>query len=154
MIMSINSRVVVFCLLSIAFIGRADALEILHFIEAKDHARVVEDASGLKIADDGVVYVTSTEKGTLLKITDGKIEANSLSPSPFKDQDLGGVDVLANGQLVIVTEDDGQVGILDPDLKLKNLFSPLPHTTMAAFILEAKKTAIIKLKLMMAVNIG
>jgi DNA-binding beta-propeller fold protein YncE len=111
------------CLLSIVFIGRVDALDILHFIEARDYARVMEDASGLKITDDGVVYVTSTEKGTLLKITDGKIEAISLSPSPFKDQDLGGLDVLANGQLVIVTEDDGQVGILDPDLKLKTLFS-------------------------------
>jgi len=142
MIMQINSRVLarmsllfptatkigetcglVLCLLSVAFIGRADALEILHFIEAKDHARVMEDASGLKITDDGVIYVTSTEKGTLLKITDGKIEAIRLSPAPFKDQDLGGIDVLANGQLVIVTEDDGQVGILDPDLKLKHLFS-------------------------------
>ncbi|MCP4470568.1 MAG: hypothetical protein GY815_07765, partial [Gammaproteobacteria bacterium] len=121
--MQIKSWVLVLCLLSIAFTGRADALEILHFIEAKDYARVMEDASGLKITDDGVIYVTSTENGTLLKITDGEVEAKSLSPSPFKDQDLGGVDVLANGQLVIVTEDDGQVGILDPDLKLVNLFS-------------------------------
>ena len=45
MIMQINSRVVLLCLLSIASIGRADALEILHFIEARDHARVMEDAS-------------------------------------------------------------------------------------------------------------
>jgi tetratricopeptide (TPR) repeat protein len=123
MIMQIKSRVLVLGLLSIVFVGRVDALEILHFIEAKDHARVMQDASGLKLTDDGVIYVTSTEKGTLLKITDGNIEVHSLSPSPFKDADLGGIDVSANGQLVIVTEDDGQVGILDPDLKLENLFS-------------------------------
>jgi tetratricopeptide (TPR) repeat protein/DNA-binding beta-propeller fold protein YncE len=123
MIMQLKSRVLALCLLSIAFNGPAAALEILQFIEAKDHARVMEDAAGLKITDDGVVYVTSTEKGTLLKIVDGQIEAVSLSPTPFKDKDLGGIDVLANGQLVIVAEDDGQVGILDPDMSLKNLFS-------------------------------
>ena len=103
--------------------GQVNALEILHFIEGKDHARVMKDATGLKITDAGVVYVTSEEKGTLLKIVDGKIEAISLSPSVFKDSDLGGIDVLANGNLVVVNEGSGQVGIIDPDFKLINLFS-------------------------------
>ena len=61
------------------------AQDLLHFIEAKDHARVLEYASGLDIADDGTVYVTSEEKGTLLKIVDGNIEALSLSPEVFQD---------------------------------------------------------------------
>jgi hypothetical protein len=60
--------------------GQVNALEILHFIEGKDHARVMKDATGLKITDAGVVYVTSEEKGTLLKIVDGKVQAISLSP--------------------------------------------------------------------------
>ena len=42
--------------------GQAQALEMLHFIDASDHARVLEDASGLKLTDDGVIYVTSQRK--------------------------------------------------------------------------------------------
>ncbi len=106
-----------------AFVGPASALEILHFIEAKDQARVMKDANGIKITDDGVVYVTSEEKGTLLTITDGKIEATSLSPSVFKNPDLGGVDILADGSLVVVNQGSGKVGVLGPDLKLSHLFS-------------------------------
>ena len=103
--------------------GQVDALEMLHFIEAKDHADVLEEATGLKITDAGVVYVTSEEKGTLLKIVDGKIEVIKLYPAVFKDSDLGGVDVLANGNLVVVNEGSGQIGIIDPEFKLINLFS-------------------------------
>ncbi len=115
--------VFVFCLTLISVIGRVDAVEIIHFIEARDHASVMGDASGVKMADDGVVYVTSTELGTLLKITDGKIEANQLSPSVFEDTDLGGVGMLPDGRLVVVNEDSGQVAILDSSLQSKNLFS-------------------------------
>ena len=66
--------------------------KLLHFIEAKDHARIMANATGIKITDDGVVYVTSESKGTLLKIVDGEIEATSLIPDVFKDSDLGGVE--------------------------------------------------------------
>ena len=81
------------------------------------------DVNGLKISNDGTVFVSSAENGTLLKITDGKIEANSLTPSVFKDEDLGGIDQLDNGQLVLVNEDSGQVAIVDSDLKLITRFS-------------------------------
>lgn len=60
--------------------GQAQAFELLHFVEAKDQPRAIEKASGLKLTDDGTVYVTSQEKGTILKIVDGKIEAKSLIP--------------------------------------------------------------------------
>ena len=123
MVRHVESRVVVFCLLISVVVSPVNALEILHFVEAKDHARVMEDANGLKITDDGTVFVSSAEKGTLLKITDGQIEANSLSPSVFKDEDLGGIDLLGNGQLVLVNEDSGQVAIVDPDFKLITRFS-------------------------------
>jgi tetratricopeptide (TPR) repeat protein len=113
----------IFCLLLATAAGRVDALEILHFIEAGNYERVMEDASGLKITDDGVVYVSSQEKGTLLRITDGKIEAHGLSPSVFKDSELGDVDVLPDGRLVVVNEDSGQVAILSAALEAQKLFS-------------------------------
>jgi hypothetical protein len=97
--------------------GQAQALEMLQFIDATDHARVIADASGLKLTDDGVIYVTSQEKGTILRIVDGKIEANSLTPSVFRDSDLGGTEVLANGNLVVINEGSGRVAILTPGLK-------------------------------------
>lgn len=113
----------ILCLLAAAIAGRAEALEILHFIEAGKYEREMEDASGLKIADDGVVYVSSQEKATLLKITDGKIEAHGLSPTVFKDSELGDVDVLPDGRLVVVNEDGGQVAILSGGLEAETLFS-------------------------------
>ena len=103
--------------------GQARALEMLHYIEAKDYARVLQDAKGLKITDDGVVYVTSQEKGTLLIIDAGNIEATSLSPSIIKNSDLGGIDLLPDGEMVVVNEGSGQIAILDSEFKLKNQFS-------------------------------
>ena len=113
----------IICLLMIVSSGPVMALEMLHFIEAKDYARVLQDAKGLKIADDGIVYVVSQEKGTLLRIDSGNIEATSLSPSIIKDPDLGGIDLLPDGDMVIVNEGSGQIVILDSELELKRQFS-------------------------------
>ena len=110
-------------LLSASFCGQARAIEILQFVEAGDHGRVMEEANGIKISDDGVVYVTSEERGTLLRIVDGSIEAISLSPSVFEDSGLGGIDILPGGNVVVVNEGSGQIGILDPELKPLQLFS-------------------------------
>jgi tetratricopeptide (TPR) repeat protein len=117
------SRVFVLCLLLIAAASRVDAVEIIHFVDSKDYARVMGDATGLKMADDGTVYVSSAEKGTLLTIVDGEVEASSLTPKVFKDSDLGGIDVLPNGQLVVVNEDSGQVAVLNPGLELVERFA-------------------------------
>lgn len=99
------------------------ALEILHSVKGGDYADIIEEATGLAISDDGVVYVSSEEKGSLLKIADGKISAISLSPSVFKDSDLGGVGLLSDGNLVVINEGSGQVGLLDSQFQLINLFS-------------------------------
>jgi|GEM_PF-3962872 len=112
-----------FTLFLAVFCAEIQALEILHFIEAKDYARVMKNANGVKIADDGVVYVTSAEQGTVLKIVDGKIEAIQLAPAVFKKSKLGGIDLLPDGRFVIVNQGSGQVGVLDAGLKLQNLFS-------------------------------
>ena len=114
---------IVFAVFLSSLAGQVHALEILHFIEAKDHARVMENASGLKLTDDGVIYVTSQEKGTILKIVDDNIEASSLTPSVFKDSELGGIEVLSDGNLVVVNEGSGRVSILNPELKLITRFS-------------------------------
>jgi len=103
--------------------GQAQAFEILHFIEAKDQAPVLKYASGLKLTDDGIVYVTSQENGTILKIANGRIEADGLVPSVFSDSDLGGVGIMPDGNLVVVNEDSGQVAIVDSGLKLITRFS-------------------------------
>ena len=99
------------------------AQDLLHFIEAKDHARVLEYASGLDIADDGTVYVTSEEKGTLLKIVDGNIEALSLSPEVFQDSDLGGIEMTGDGRMVVVNTGSGQVAVLNQQLETTSLFA-------------------------------
>ena len=109
----LKSRILIVGLLLITTFSNVQALEILHFVEAKDYARVMEDATGVKMADDGIVYVSSAEKGTLLKITDGKIEASSLSPAVFDGGDLGGVDILADGFLVVAQNVDGDRSLLD-----------------------------------------
>ncbi len=118
-----KSRIFVFCLLLIAATSRVDAVEIIHFVDSKDYARVMGGATGLKMADDGTVYVSSAEKGTLLTIVDGEVEASSLTPKVFKDNDLGGVDVLPNGQLVVVNEDSGQVAVINSELELIERFA-------------------------------
>ena len=110
-----------FVLLGHAVSVQAD--DLLHFIEAKDHAHIMSNASGIEITDKGVVFVTSQSKGTLLKIIDGEIEAISLVPDVFKDSDLGGVAATADGNLVITNVGSGRVGILDPDLALITRFS-------------------------------
>ncbi len=103
--------------------GQAQALEILHFIEARDQLRVMENASGLKLTDDGTVYVASQEQGAILKIVDGKIESSSLVPSVFKDPDLGGIEVFADGKFAVVNEGSDQVAVLDSDMGLITRFS-------------------------------
>ncbi len=99
------------------------AIEFQYLIEDKQYARVLGDANGLFITDDGVVYVTSEEKGTLLKIVEGKVETLRLSPGIFKKSDISGIGQLSNGNLVIANEATDQIGIIDSDYSLLNLFS-------------------------------
>ncbi len=101
----------------------SQALEIQHFVEGKEHADYFADATGLKIANDGTVYVTSEEDGSLLKIVDGKIEVFKLTPDVFSDSDLGGIDILADGRLVIANQDSGKLAIVDSQYQLKVRFS-------------------------------
>ena len=118
-----RARLIGLCSLLILAVGRVDAIEIQQFVEGGEYAGILEEAAGVMIADDGVVYVSSAEKAQLLKITDGRIEANSLTPSVFKDEDLGGVGRFADGRMVVVNEDAGQVAVLGPDLVALSLFS-------------------------------
>ncbi len=51
----------VFAVLSSCLTSQVQALEIVRSIEATDYAPVMEHASGMKLTDDGVIYVTSQE---------------------------------------------------------------------------------------------
>jgi len=110
-------------LISSVFATQALALEIQHFIEGKEYADIIGDATGLKITNDGVVYVTSEDAASLLKIVDGKIAAFNLKPDVFSDSDLGGIDLLSNGNLVVVNRGSSQIAIIDPQRRLKLRFS-------------------------------
>ena len=113
----------IFFLLSSCAWAQASAQELLHFIEAGEYGRVMQKGSGIKIGDDGTVYLTSEEQGTLLKIVDGKIEAHKLGTGPFNHNKLGGVDLLPDGRLVIVNRGSSRVGIVDAGLESATLFS-------------------------------
>ena len=102
---------------------QVNAQELLHFVDDKDYARVLRDAGGLKIAEDGTVYVTSEEGGTLLRIVDGNVETISLIPEIFKHEDLGGVDLTADGRLVVVNNGSGRVAVIGEDMQADSLFS-------------------------------
>lgn len=102
---------------------RAQAVEILQLIDSAEHAEILQEATGLKITDAGIVYVSSAENGSLLRIAGDRIDNISLVPAVFEDEDLGGVDVFGDGRVVVVNEDSGQVAILDPELQLLNRFS-------------------------------
>ncbi|MCZ6796538.1 MAG: tetratricopeptide repeat protein [Gammaproteobacteria bacterium] len=123
--MYLNYRSIKIILLTLLFSSSHSlyALEIQQYIEGKDYAEYIKKATGLKITEAGVVYVPSERKGSLLKIVDGKIELLSISPEIFRDSDTGGIDLLKNGNLVIVNEGSAQVGIVTPDLKPVKLFS-------------------------------
>ena len=117
------TRTVLIVPILLAISTQAYAQELLHFIDNKDYSRVFKDAGGLKMAEDGTVYVTSEENATLLKIVDGKVEAISLRPDVFKKEDLGGVDLTADGRLVVVNNASGQVAVLDESMQVESLFS-------------------------------
>ncbi|MFT5218198.1 MAG: tetratricopeptide (TPR) repeat protein [Gammaproteobacteria bacterium] len=107
----------------VSMVTPVQALELEQFIEAKEYAEVMEEATGLGISDKGVVFVTSEKQATLLKITKGEIATDKLSPEVFDDTDLGGIAIMDNGQLVIVNTGSGRIGVLLADLKPVKVFS-------------------------------
>jgi tetratricopeptide (TPR) repeat protein/DNA-binding beta-propeller fold protein YncE len=123
MYLNYNSLKIILLLLLFIPFQTLQAIELQQFVEGKEYAEIIKKATGLKISDDGVVYIPSERNGSLLKVVDGVVELLSLSPEPFKDSDLGGIDILKNGNLVIVNEGSSQIGITDPQRKLIKLFS-------------------------------
>lgn len=95
------------------------AQKLTHYIPDKASADYIEDAAGLKITDDGQVYVTSTKKGTLLLLQNDSFHKIPLKPDVFGDTDLAGIDQLADGRLVIVNSGSHRIAILDK--KAENL---------------------------------
>ncbi len=101
----------------------AQAQELLRSVTGGDHAAIMGEAVSVRLTDDGIVYVSTQSQGTLLRIGDTRTEAFRLWPTVFADSDLGGVDLLADGSLVVVNEGSGQVGILDYAIEPRTLFA-------------------------------
>ena len=113
-------------LLSLASLGPVSsvlAVEIQHFVEGKEYAEIISEATGLNISNDGVVYVTSEEKASVLKIDNGKISPLKLAADVFSDSDLGGIDEMPNGDLVIVNQGNSKVAIVSRLGRLQLKFS-------------------------------
>lgn len=53
--------------------AQARAIEIRQYIEAGNSARIMENASGITISDEDVVYVTAEERGTLFSHLAGQV---------------------------------------------------------------------------------
>ncbi len=101
----------------------AQAQELVRSIAGGDYAAFISEAGAVKLTDDGIIYVSSQRQGTLLRIGDSRIEAFSLWPSVFADARLGGIDLLADGSLVVVNEGSGQVGVFNYALEPRRLFA-------------------------------
>ncbi len=114
----------ILCLcLCISLAAPARGQDLLRSVVDVDFAAIIGEAGAVKLTDDGVIYVSSQREGTLLRIGESRIETFSLWPSVFVDADLGGIDLLADGSLVVVNEGSGQVGIFDYAIKPRTLFS-------------------------------
>ena len=123
-VQSLISTSLIIIALSVSPTGVAVAApELLQVIDSKDYAPLIRDAGGLTIADDGVIYVTSEDGGTLLKVKGDQIDVISLVPEIFRDPDLGGVDLTADGRLVVINRGSGQVAVIGEDLQMDSLFS-------------------------------
>ena len=61
----LKSRICVVGLSLMAATDRVGALEILHIVEARDYVRVMEDATGVKMGDDGSACASITPSMTM-----------------------------------------------------------------------------------------
>jgi len=105
-------------------VAPVSALEIQHLIEAKEaYAEHFATASGLAINDSGTIYLPSQENGSLLTIIDSRIKSVSLTPSVFKDSDLGAIGILPSGKLVVANQGSGKIAILGDQLEAIARFS-------------------------------
>ena len=102
----------------ISFLGcslsLANAQEITQLIQQKEIANELEDAVGLKMMDSGQILVTSSHKGTLLLLHNGDVQKINLLPKIFEDNDLSGIDLLPNGNLVIANEGEQKIALVNP----------------------------------------
>ena len=89
------------------------AQKLIHYIPGEDSAPFIEDATGLKMTDSGQLLISSSRKGTLLLLEDGKFRQIKITPEIFKDSDLAGIDQLADGRLVIANSDSNQIAVVD-----------------------------------------
>ncbi len=89
----------------------APAQKLTHYITDSSAADYIKKATGLKITNSGQILVTSSKKGTLLVLENDKFNKIALKPDIFGDTDLAGLDLLDNGQLVIINSDSNKIAI-------------------------------------------
>jgi len=112
--MTYKSKQRILCSILLLFIFKpALSATLIGSIKDDQYANFFEDAKGLLIDNDGVIYLSSEQQGSILRIENKKVTITNIVPSVFEDTDLAGIARLKNNQFVIINSDDSQIAITD-----------------------------------------
>ena len=103
--------------------GPLSAQQIIRHIQQDDLTDYLEDATGLKILDDGKILLTSSDDGMLVAIDGDDIQTVRLRGLLFDDDEVTGVDTLASGHLVFVNADEHRIAMISADAQVIQHFS-------------------------------
>lgn len=88
------------------------AQTLTHSIQVESVKKFLTQAEGLKLTDDGQLWISSSHQGAVLVYDKADFNTIFLSPGIFKDTDVSGIDQLDDGRVVIANEGSGQVAVL------------------------------------------
>nr|MDJ0834622.1 tetratricopeptide repeat protein [Gammaproteobacteria bacterium] len=93
------------------------AQKLSQTLQDKAVAKYINKAAGLEITDDGQVLVTSRREGSLLVQDGDQFKIVKLLPKIFADNDVTGIEQMADGRLVLVNDGDSEVALVDASLE-------------------------------------
>jgi tetratricopeptide (TPR) repeat protein/DNA-binding beta-propeller fold protein YncE len=108
---------------SVLLVNNAAAQQITQFLQQETLGDVLEEATGLKILDNGKILLTSSDDGTLVVIDGQDVQTVRLTGKVFEDDDVTGVDMLPNGVLVFANAGDQLVAKIAADGQLVHHFA-------------------------------
>lgn len=99
------------------------AAKFLGAINSSQYADYLSDAKGIFIDNDGTIFVTSENQGTILTVKNKEVTLFKTNPSLFDDSDISGIAKLKNNHLVIANNDTGEIALTDLDNQKITKFS-------------------------------